>query len=204
MRWLGLHRYVNESTGGFGRNATLADDFRDLTVNPAGELTQGDGVPDPRVPAMTIDQQAFDFSTIHWFTTKYTSRGDGAPMASWEAAQLIIAEASAQLNDLPTAVGIIDELRTRAGLPTWAAGGGASQAEVLTAVLAERRRELFVEQAFRFNDMLRYRGTPQEIPFLGEPGSIHPDGLDQTGLEYGDVTCWELPIVETAGNPNIG
>ncbi len=199
-----LHRWLNDTDDGISKHGSVANHFRDLMVNDAGELTQNDGMPDPRVPVRTVGNQAFDFSTIHYFTDKYTSRADPAPMASWEAAQLIIAEASAQAGDLAAAVGIINSLRTRAGLPTWAGGASASKSEVLNAVLAERSRELFVEQAWRFNDMLQHRGTPQEIPFLGEPGSIHPNGLDQTGAEYGTVTCWELPLVETNGNQNIG
>ncbi len=199
-----LHRRLNDTNDGVSKHGSVADHFRDLTVNDSGELTQNDGMPDPRVPVRTIGNQAFDFSTIHYFTDKYTSRGDPAPMTSWEAAQLIIAEASAQMNDLATAVGTINGLRAKAGLPEWAAGASASQADVIAAVLAERARELFVEQAWRFNDMLQYRGTPQQISFLGEPGSIHPNGLDQTGAEYGTVTCWELPLVETNGNENIG
>lgn len=199
-----LHRWLNDTNDGISKHGSVANHYRDLTVSEAGELTQNDGMPDPRVPVRTIGNQAFDFSTIHYFTDKYTSRGDPAPMASWEGAQLIIAEASAQMGDVATAVGIINSLRAKSGLPEWAAGASASQADVLAAVLAERSRELFVEQAWRFNDMLQHRGTAQQIPFLGEPGSIHPDGLDQTGAEYGTVTCWVLPLVETNGNENIG
>lgn len=198
-----LHRWLNDTNDGISKHGSVADHFRDLTVNDAGELTQNDGMPDPRVPVRTIGNQAFDFSTIHYFTDKYTSRGDPAPFGSWEGAQLIIAEASAQMGDVATAVGIINALRARSGLPEWAAGASASQSDVIDAVLAERSRELFVEQAWRFNDMLRYRGSAHQISFLGEPGSIHPNGLDQTGAEYGTVTCWELPLVETNGNENI-
>ena len=199
-----LQRRLNDTNDGVSKHGSVADHYRDLTVNDAGELTQNDGMPDPRVPVRTIGNQAFDFSTIHYFTDKYTSRADPAPMTSWEAAQLIIAEASVQMGDLAMAVGAINGLRAKAGLPEWAAGETASQSDVLKAVIAERSRELFAEQAWRFNDMLQHRGTAQEIPFLGEPGSIHPNGLDQTGAEYGTVTCWELPLVETNGNVNIG
>lgn len=199
-----LHRRLNDTNDGVSKHGSVANHFRDLTVSDAGDLTQNDGMPDPRVPVRTIGNQAFDFSTIHYFTDKYTSRADPAPMASWEAAQLIIAEASAQMGDVGMAVGVINTLRAKSGLPEWAGGASASQADVIAAVLAERSRELFVEQAWRFNDMLQYRGSAQQIPFLGEPGSIHPNGLDQTGAEYGTVTCWELPLVETNGNENIG
>ena len=74
---------------------------------------------------------------------------------------------------------------------------------MIELVLEERRRELFVEGGHRLNDMLRFRGTQYEIPFLGEPGSIHPDGFDQSGAEYGVTTCFYLPRVERDQNPNI-
>jgi hypothetical protein len=74
---------------------------------------------------------------------------------------------------------------------------------MMDLIIEERRRELFVEGGHRMNDMLRFEGTPREIPWLGEPGSIHPDGVDSVGGAYGDVTCFPLPTVERIGNPNI-
>ncbi len=72
-------------------------------------------------------------------------------------------------------------------------------------MIEERRREFFSEGAHRLRDHLRWRGTEFEIPFLGEPGSIHPDGrlLDpETGAplrEYEDATCFPVPTVEGIG-----
>jgi len=59
------------------------------------------------------------------------------------------------------------------------------------------------EGGHRLNDMLRYRGTPFNIPFKGEPGSVHANGVDQTGNVYGTTTCFPLPTVERDGNPNV-
>jgi hypothetical protein len=70
-------------------------------------------------------------------------------------------------------------------------------------VIEERRREMFTEGGLRLNDHLRFAGTPWAIPFKGEPGSIHPNGVDATGLPYGDTKCFPLPTVERIGNPNI-
>jgi hypothetical protein len=124
-------------------------------------------------------------------------------MASYKEAQLIIAEASARTGDLARAREIINERHALAGLPAFDPDGTATADEVLSHVIEERRRELFIEGGHRLNDMLRFRGTPFEIPFLGEPGSIHPDGLDQTNSPYGSTTCYPLPDVERLGNPNI-
>jgi hypothetical protein len=67
-----------------------------------------------------------------------------------------------------------------------------SQADVIRAVIEERRRELFVEGGHRQRDHLRWRGTPYEVPYLGEPGSDHPDGIDQYGQVYGSTTCFPV------------
>lgn len=196
-RWNYQFERINDPSPDFNNHGSITPSFRDLTVNGAGEHTQADGTADPRVNVTTLDRLSADFATIHYFHDKANSRADPVPVASYKEAQLFIAEASAQLNDLPTAVDIINDLHTAAGLPTW--GGSADQATVLAHVQDERKRELFVEGGHRLNDMLRFG-----IPFLGEPGSDHPNGLDQTGAEYGDVTCFELPLVETLNNPNIG
>ncbi len=34
-------------------------------------------------------------------------------------------------------------------------------------------------------------------------GSVHPNGVDQTGDVYGTTTCFPLPTVEREGNPNV-
>jgi hypothetical protein len=112
------------------------------------------------------------------------------------------AEALAHTGDVEGARALINERRVELGLPTFELP--ASQPEMIDLILEERARELFAEGGHRLNDMLRYRGTAHEIPFLGEPGSIHPDGLDTIGAAYGDTTCYPLPSVERIGNPNIG
>lgn len=202
-RWNAILEYLNNPDDETSKHGSIADHFRDLTVDAAGNPTQGSGTPDPRVIAMTRGELGFDFATEHWFTDKYTSRADPVPMASYKEAQLYIAEAAARTNDLATAIGIINDRHALAGLPAWSDGATATQDEVIAHVIEERRRELFVEAGHRLNDMLRFRGTAFEIPFLGEPGSIHPSGLDQTGAEYGTITCFPLPFIEENGNPNL-
>ncbi len=199
------HNYHFErmnATSGFRQHGSISDHYRNLTIAADGRPTQNDGVADPRVKAQTTGALAADFATIHWFHDKYTSRSTPVPMASSKEAQLIIAEAAVRMNDLDRARTVINARRTQLGLPTF--NLPATQAEMLALVLEERRRDLFVEGGHRFNDMLRFRGTEWNIPFLGEPGSIHPNGLDQTGAEYGTTTCMPLPINERRGNPRIG
>ncbi len=149
------------------------------------------------------NRNSFDNVTPHWSHTKVTSRATGVPLASYKEGQLIIAEASARSGDLDRARQIIAARHTEVGIPQYDAAELASQDQVVAAVIEERRRDLFVEGGWRLNDMLRLRDTPFRIPFLGEPGSIHPDGFDQTGQVYGTTTCLPLPDAERFGNPNI-
>jgi hypothetical protein len=198
-RW-NYHFERMNATSNFREHGSITPGYRDQTINASGEHTQADGVADSRVNVQSTGALAADFATIHYFHDKANSREAPVPMASFKEAQLIIAEASVELGDLQTAIDIINDRHARAGVPAW--GGSSDQAEVLRHVLAERKAELFAEGGHRLNDMIRYRGTAYEIPFLGEPGSDHPSGVDQTGAEYGDVTCFELPLVESLNNPN--
>lgn len=176
------------------RHASIADDYRDVRFK---------GIKDPRIVASFSGLNSFDNVTPHWSHTKTTGRDTGVPLASYKEAQLIIAEASARSGDLGRARQILAARHTAVGLPQYDAAELATEEQVIRVVIEERRRDLFVEGAWRLNDMLRFRGTPYEIPFLGEPGSIHPDGFDQTGQRYGTTTCLPLPDAERFGNPNI-
>ena len=199
-RWNYYYERINARSG-FRNHGSIADHFRNLTIDAEGRPTQNDGVPDLRVNAMTTGEPAADFSTVHWFHDKYNSRGDPLPLATHKEARMYIAEAAARTGDLDRARATINEARVASGLPTLEIP--ATQDEMIALVIEERRRELFVEGAHRLNDMLRFRGTQFEIPFLGEPGSIHPNGLSQQEAEYGPTTCYPLPLVERNGNPNI-
>lgn len=203
-RWNANLEYLNNPDSEVSKHGSVASTFHNLTVDAAGNPTQDDGTPDPRVVVSTRGELGFDFTTVHYFHDKYTARESPVPMASYKEAQLIIAEASARTGDLNRARGIINDRHALAGLPMWDVAGTATQDQVFEHVLEERRRELFQEAGHRLNDMLRFRGTAQEIPFLGEPGSIHPNGLDQSGLEYGTITCFPLPLIEENGNENLG
>jgi hypothetical protein len=179
----------------FGRHATIAPNYRNLTWQ---------GVADPRVRVTTTNSLAFDNATVLYYPAdKFTTRAAPVPIASYKEARLIIAEAAARSGDLATARNIINALHTAAGIPGFDTGGTATQDAVMTQVIEERRRELFLEAGHRLNDHLRFRGTRFNVPFKGEAGSIHPTGVDHTGLPYGTTTCFPLPLVERNGNPNI-
>lgn len=153
------------------------------SVAPAFRDLEWEGVPDPRVPVQDAGQPGFDGVTPLWTTAKYPARSTDIPLATWEEAQLIIAEAAGGQR----AADIINDLHERAGLPGYDPDTdvtpGPTDDEILNHVLQERSRELFQEGGHRLNDMLRHG-----IPFLS--------GLDPTGQPYGGSTCYPLPTVE--------
>ncbi|HEX4936334.1 MAG TPA: RagB/SusD family nutrient uptake outer membrane protein, partial [Gemmatimonadaceae bacterium] len=178
-----------------GRHATVAPLYRNVTWQ---------GVADPRVQVATTGRLAFDNAQVWYYPSgKHTTRGYPVVIASGKEARLIVAEAAARTGDLTTARALINAMHTAAGIPGYDLTNSESQQQVLTQVIEERRRELFTEGGHRFNDHLRLAGTPQAIPFKGLPGAtLHPSGVDATGLPYGPTTCFPLPLVETANNPN--
>ena len=169
---------------------------RDATIAPRYRAVQWQGVPDPRLGVQTRNEAASDAVTIHWFHGKASSRATPVVIASYKEAQLIVAEAAARSGDLATARAIINQRHTLANIPGYDAGGTATQDEVIRQVIEERRRELFAEAGHRYNDHLRFRGTPFQIPFLGEPGSDHPTGINHKNVPYGPTTCIPLPSIE--------
>lgn len=185
------HEWVN---GPDWRHATVAPAFRDL---------QWKGVADPRVRVTDSGRNGFDAVTPWFYHQKTTGRGTPVPLASYKEAQLFIAEAAARTGDLDRARTIINTFHAEAGIPPVDVADAPTQDAMIRLVLEERNRELFAEGAHRLNDHLRFRDTPYNIPFKGEPGSAYPTGMDHLGQPYGSTTCWPLPTVERNGNPNV-
>ncbi|MGH7129375.1 MAG: RagB/SusD family nutrient uptake outer membrane protein, partial [Planctomycetaceae bacterium] len=128
--------------------------FRDLDV---------DGVPDSRVVVNDAGRNGHDGVTHSFLAMKYESNADPLPIASWDEAQLIIAEAEGG----QSAVDAINRLRIQAGLPLFSS---ADPAAIAAQVQEERRRELYLE-GHRLNDFLRHglawdQGTTHKgVPF---------------------------------------
>ena len=172
------------------KHATIAPNYREL---------QWKGVADPRVNTRWDGTLGFDFSTPHWVHDKVTSFDTPTMMASSREAQMFIAEAAAMTGDLDRAREILNQFHSAAGLPPVTEADIPTQDAVIEHIIEERRREFFVEGGHRLRDHLRWRGTPFEVPFLGEPGSIHPNGVDQYGQPYEDATCFPVPAIEQSG-----
>jgi hypothetical protein len=125
----------------------------------------------------------------HWYQTKYPTIASPIPLATYEEAQLIIAEADIRANSLATALPILNAERARGnqGLFT-----GTTQAQYLAELVDQRRRELFLE-SHHLGDLIRFGITPQPAAGTAYPG----------GGTYGNSKCLPLPDVERINNPNI-
>lgn len=176
-------------------NRNELDTNQQSTVAPSYRAVEWKGVPDPRAHVVNTGFVGHDNSTIVWRhdkTPEAGGEGQDVIVASWDGARLFLAEAAALTNDLTTARAILDDFHTRAGIPPLLETDVPTQADLIRHVIEERRRELFVEGGHRQRDHLRWRGTDWEIPYLGEPGSDHPDGVDQYGQPYGTTTCFPV------------
>jgi starch-binding outer membrane protein, SusD/RagB family len=159
---------------------TVDEPFRDVTF---------EGVPDPRVSVVDAGMPGADQVTPMFLPTKYSGFDSPVPVARWEEAQLIVAEAAVAAGDLGGAVGIINTLHANVGLPPY---GGGTPDEVTAQIIEERRREFFLEGQ-RLGDIIRYG-----LPLFPATGTEFTHG----GL-FGSQVCFPLPAVERNNNPNI-
>lgn len=174
-------------------NAVWDRNSRDqsLTIDPSYRNLTFGGVADPRVDLLDTGGTCFDAETPLWLQTKYPSLSAPIPIATWEEAQLIIAEARLAAGDGAGAVQIINTLHANAGLPDF---NSADPTEIKNQIIEERQRELFLE-SHHLGDIRQYN-----IPLTPAPGVPFKDG----GGPYHDQSCFPLPDVERLNNPSIG
>lgn len=152
---------------------SVAPEFRDLTFN---------GDPDPRVQTTDAGRLGHDGVTPVFLPDKYSDVSDDIAIASWEEAQLIIAEARGGQD----AVDIINALHAQAGLDDFQ----SNDEQEIQAHIVEERRRIFYLDGHRLGDMLRY-----DLAF--------PSGETHKGQPYGDTECLPLPNAEIDNNPNV-
>ena len=208
--WLGnldaAAQHAEQVAAGFRFDATYADhpnrenhvttEFRrdnHQTVYPGltGLDTEVDGVADPRVAMNDRNTLTIDGRTPGWAPAKYSSTSSPIRMASWEEAQLIIAEARLGQE----AVDRINTLRAQHGLPTYTPDNVNDDDEILDQVLEERRRELWIE-GHRINDFLRHFDRPSIR-------DAWPEGQTHDGDPIQERYCFWFPEREVDANPNI-
>jgi hypothetical protein len=148
---------------------SVAPEYRGLTVGTTA---------DPRVPVRDAARRGQDALTPLWTQSKYTATDSPIPLATWDEAQLILAEADGGQG----AVDAINRVRAKYSLPQYAGGTAAA---ISAQVVEERRRTLFLD-GHAIGDHLRYN-----LPFA--------TGLNQKGVRYGDNTCLPLPSAELSG-----
>ncbi|MBA3343358.1 MAG: RagB/SusD family nutrient uptake outer membrane protein [Gemmatimonadaceae bacterium] len=145
---------------------------------------------DTRVPIVATNTTSAP-GIRHFYQTKYTSVSAPIPLASYEEAQLIVAEADIRAGSLATALPILAASRARGGQGAFT---GTTQAEYLAELIDQRRRELFLESQ-HLGDIIRFGITLQ--PAVGTPYHFG-------GGSYGTQLCFPLPQAERLNNPKIG
>lgn len=146
-------------------------------------------VGDPRVP-VTQGSATSATGIRHWYQTKYASNASPIPLAKYQEAQLIIAEADIRAGNLASALVILNAERARGGQAVFA---GTTQAQYLAELIDQRRRELFLEGQ-HLGDIIRL-----QIPIAPATGSAY-----HFGGNYGNQLCFPLPSAERLNNPKIG
>ncbi|MGH7470060.1 MAG: RagB/SusD family nutrient uptake outer membrane protein [Longimicrobiales bacterium] len=163
------------------RWASVEDDYFNLSFG---------GVADPRVRLTNSGLRGADAVSIVWYADKYATESSPIQIATWEEAQLMIAEAQVRAGNGQAAVTIINDLHTRVGLPAFVS---TDNAVILQQVIDERRRELFLEGQ-HLGDAIRYN-----LPLTPAVGAPYPI----KGGSYGTTRCMPLPDVERINNPNF-
>ena len=159
------------------------------TVEPMYRNMTFQGQPDPRVVAVDLGLQGPGTQIDIWSTTKYPTLDSPIPVATWEEAQLIMAEVALENGQLQEAVNIINTLHDQVGLPSFSSNDAT---EIREQLIYERNAELFLEGQ-HMQDLERFN-----LDLVPAPGSPFPHG----GV-YSNQICFPLPEVEYLNNPNI-
>ena len=129
--------------------------------------------------------------------------GTDWPIIRFTQIQLQHAEALARLGRLPEAKSLVDEIRSRAGMPPVTA---TTVKDMLAAIRYESRVELCQEGVNYFEE-IRW-GTYQESKFQGKYVHCGMNLWSQRGFEYDwyyveEMWPWSAPLVEIQMNSNL-
>ncbi len=160
------------------RSSSIGEPYRSITG-------------DPRVPVTATTFVTPATGIRHFYQTKYASGDAPIPLATYEEAQLIIAEADIRAGNLGPAFVILTALRARGNQGAFV---GTTQAQYMAELIDQRRRELFLE-SHHLGDLIRFGISPQ--PAAGTPYHFG-------GGAYGNQLCFPLPAAERQNNPLIG
>jgi hypothetical protein len=184
---------LNAGTGSndnrrYNRVFAATGQFGFYTVEPGSRaLTTENGQADPRSATITTTTRAADARQTIVEPAKYNAYTSPIRIASYDEAQLILAEAQGGA----PGVTIINNMRAAVGLNPYT--GPSDPASFRTLIASERQRVLFVE-GFRNFDIQRFN-----LPFNPIAGTPYPF----KGGFYGTTTCLPLPDIERFNNPNV-
>ncbi len=173
--------------------ATIAEPYRDFPCNfpwPADMSTECTDELDPRVEVTDQGEGHPNTGIALWFAEKYDNAGSPVQLASWEEAQLIIAEAAIEAGNYGQASSIFNTLRANVGLSPHMASMDMNG--MMDQLIEERAAELFLE-GHHLWDLRRLGMRP--YPPIGQD-----DGF---GAVYGNQLCFDLPATEFQNNTTI-
>ncbi|MDA1348651.1 MAG: hypothetical protein O3A47_07260 [Chloroflexi bacterium] len=163
------------------------DDDDNVTIGSTYRGVMTEGVPDPRIPVTDKGVVNSNSGIEVWVTSKFSTADTPLELASWEEAQLIIAENEIDLGNAGAAVAIFDALHDAVGLPDYS--GGTTAAELKNQLIFERSAENFLEGQ-HLQDIKRLN-IPL-FPAVGVPIAF--------GGAYGGQVCFVLPASEFQNN----
>ncbi len=149
---------------------------------------------DPRVLVTNSGKKGADAVNTVWLIDKYPSQSTPIPLARYEEAQLIAAEAELAAGQTTNAINILNALRGRPGIGLPNYSGPTDAASVQAFLISERAKELFLEGQ-HFWDINRF-----SLPLDPAAGTLYPG----KGGTYADLRCMPLPDIERIYNPNLG
>ncbi|HMI63285.1 MAG TPA: RagB/SusD family nutrient uptake outer membrane protein, partial [Puia sp.] len=173
-----------------GIPATLADSL--VAAFEPGDARYAAWVGKDTVPASgSAPATVYYYAYKYQATGTYTEAQEIVAMLRLAELYLIRAEARAQQNKLSGALADLNAVRNRAGLPASAA---LSQADVLAAILHERRVELFLEEGHRFFD-LRRTGNLDAVMNVLAPL--------KGGTWASFKAWWPIPLTDIQNDPHL-
>ena len=172
---------------------TVAEPYRNFPCNfpwPDDMMSECMEELDPRVEVTDQERGHPNTGIALWFAEKYTDASSPVQLASWEEAQLIIAEAAIEAGNYGQASSIFNTLRANVGLSPHMASMDMNG--MMDQLIEERAAELFLE-GHHLWDLRRLGVRP--YPPIGQD-----DGF---GAVYGNQLCFDLPATEFQNNTSI-
>ncbi|HEU5183724.1 MAG TPA: RagB/SusD family nutrient uptake outer membrane protein [Gemmatimonadaceae bacterium] len=150
---------------------------------------------DPRIPVQNPPTNGSTTVTgvLRYRQLKYPTASTAFPIATYEEAQLILAEAEREVGTIAQALIHLNNVRARGNRGALVT---LDRDVLLAEIIEERRRELFLE-GHHLGDVIRYNIALQ--PPAGSP--YHGSGT--YGTRSGTNACMPLPNNERLNNPNV-